>query len=179
MVEHNINDRHLLDVKSYQEIERIKEKLEETEIFILRDQSGKKMYSNALKRYSEYLLDFQSDIGFFSFPDEVEGDQKFLEGRSKQVHVNVYERNPQARQKCIDHYGYTCRVCEFDFEKTYGEVGKNFIHVHHLIEISSVSEEYEIDPIQDLLPVCPNCHAMIHKKKPAYTIEEVKSFLRK
>ena len=133
--------------------------------------------STALKHYLSYLK-WKENTYFSVFPDEVEGDKKFLEGRSKVVNVNVYERNPKARQKCIDHHGYSCAVCEFDFEEKYGEIGKNFIHVHHLIEISTISEEYEIDPIKDLKPVCPNCHAMIHKKKPAYTIEEVKSFLK-
>ncbi len=132
----------------------------------------------ASKHYLNYLK-WKENFDFLVFPDEVEGDQKFLEGRSKKVHVNVYERNPKARQKCINHHGCACAVCEFDFEEKYGEIGRNFIHVHHLIEISTISEEYEIDPIQDLLPVCPNCHAMIHKKRPAYTIEEVREFLKK
>lgn len=61
-----------------------------------------------------------------------------------------------------------------NFEKKYGEIGSNFIHVHHDVEISTIGEEYEIDAINDLKPVCPNCHAMLHKRKPAYRIEELK-----
>ena len=112
------------------------------------------------------------------FPDEVtEEDQTLLEGKTKKVSVNVYERNPIARQQCIDHYGYKCVICDFDFEEAYGDIGKSFIHVHHLIELSSIGDEYSIDPINDLRPVCPNCHAMLHKTKPAYTIEEIKQHL--
>lgn len=112
------------------------------------------------------------------FPDEVtEVDESLLEGKTRKVNVNIYERNPIARQQCIDHYGFKCTICDFNFEKTYGRVGESFIHVHHLIEISSIGSEYSIDPIQDLRPVCPNCHAMIHRKKPAYSIEEIKGHL--
>ncbi len=112
------------------------------------------------------------------YPDEVSKDEDFLEGKAKQVFVNVYERNPVARQQCIDHYGCACVVCGFDFEKTYGVLGKSYIHVHHLVEISSIGSEYSISPINDLRPVCPNCHAMIHRNKPAYSIEEVKNCVR-
>ncbi len=111
------------------------------------------------------------------FPDEVVEDESFLEGKTRSVKINVYERNPIARQQCIDHYECKCFICEFDFEKVYGELGKFFIHVHHLIEISSIGSEYSINPITDLRPVCPNCHTMIHKRKPAYSIDEVKSHL--
>ena len=66
----------------------------------------------------------------------------------------------------------------FDFEKVYGEVGKEFIHVHHLKEIASIGENYQINPLTDLRPVCPNCHAMLHRKNPAYTIEELQNLIR-
>jgi len=103
-----------------------------------------------------------------------EVQQAFIEGTAKEVILTRYERDPNARNACIKHYGYSCSVCSFDFEKQYGEIGKNFIHVHHLTEISSIGESYEIDPIKDLRPVCPNCHAMIHRKKPLLSIEELK-----
>ncbi|MEY9865380.1 putative HNH restriction endonuclease [Peribacillus sp. B2I2] len=111
--------------------------------------------------------------------EEVDNPEKYTEGGTKQVSVNVYERNPVARRKCIEHYGCSCEVCNFNFERTYGELGKDFIHVHHLKELHTIGEEYEVDPIADLRPVCPNCHAMLHKRKPAYSIEELKSLIRK
>jgi 5-methylcytosine-specific restriction protein A len=100
------------------------------------------------------------------------------EGATNKVLVNKYERNPWARRECITHYGITCQVCEMDFESRYGDMGKDFIHVHHLIPLSSIKEEYEVDPVNDLIPVCPNCHSMLHKKNPAYTIAELKKLLR-
>ena len=91
----------------------------------------------------------------------------------------MYERNSFARQKCIEYHGTACKVCDFNFSNVYGELGKNFIHVHHVIEISTIKKEYEIDYKTDLMPVCPNCHAMLHKKNPAYSIDELKGIINK
>ena len=70
-----------------------------------------------------------------------------------------------------------CFVCGFNFKSAYGNAGDGFIHVHHLKPLSEADEEYELDPVKDLRPVCPNCHAVIHRKIPAYTIEEMKELL--
>lgn len=111
--------------------------------------------------------------------EEVTEAEKYIEGATKQIRVNVYERNLVARNKCLDHYGYNCSACGFSFEKFYGEIGKEYIHVHHIKPLSEIGEEYEVDPIQDLKPVCPNCHAMIHRKNPAYTIEELRLIINR
>jgi 5-methylcytosine-specific restriction protein A len=111
--------------------------------------------------------------GAFGFPDEVAEAQQYLEGAVKSVLVNAYERNPQARQACIDYYGVTCAVCGFDFELTYGTIGRGFIHVHHIKPLCARGSEYSIDPIEDLRPVCPNCHAMLHTSDPPFSIEEL------
>jgi hypothetical protein len=112
-------------------------------------------------------------------PEEVLSAQKYSEGATKQISVNVYERNPEARRKCLEHYGTSCYVCGFKFDRVYGKIGNGFIHVHHLKSISEIGQEYEVDPIKDLRPVCPNCHAMLHRKKPAFTIEELKDIIHK
>ena len=112
------------------------------------------------------------------FPDEVDAVQTFREGAVRQVSVNAYEREPKARQKCIDYYGSSCYICDFDFGKTFGQPGKGFIHVHHLKPLSEIAEEYEIDPIKDLRPVCPNCHAMIHRRSPPFSLEEIQMLLK-
>jgi 5-methylcytosine-specific restriction protein A len=91
---------------------------------------------------------------------------------------NACERNLEARRRCIEHYGARCVVCGLDFGKVYGEVAEGLIHVHHLKPISEVGESYVIDPVEDLRPVCPNCHAVIHlRREPPYLIEDVISFL--
>jgi 5-methylcytosine-specific restriction protein A len=65
-----------------------------------------------------------------------------------------------------------------DFEETYGPVGKGLIHVHHLKALASVGIEYQVNPVADLRPVCPNCHAMIHRGEPMYSIEAVQAMLQ-
>jgi len=111
------------------------------------------------------------------FPEEVVGAQTYYEGATKHITVNVYERNAKARRACISRYGVDCSVCGFNFKSAYGDAGDGFIHVHHLKPLSEVGEEYELDPVKDLRPVCPNCHAMIHRRIPAYTIAEMKQLL--
>jgi 5-methylcytosine-specific restriction enzyme A len=110
-------------------------------------------------------------------PQEVKGSDVLYEGGTRQITVNAYERNSAARRDCIAHYGHSCSACGFSFEEKYGDVGKDFIHIHHLVPLSEVGEEYEVNPKKDLRPVCPNCHAIIHKKKPPYTIDEVRELL--
>ncbi|GAA4362812.1 HNH endonuclease [Kangiella marina] len=104
------------------------------------------------------------------YPEEVPSALK--EGSKKIITVNSYERNSKARSECINRYGVSCTVCGFNFENTYGRRGKGFIHVHHLIPVSDIGDEYEVNPITDLRPVCPNCHAMLHRKG-SISIEEL------
>ncbi|MBC1235718.1 DUF3427 domain-containing protein [Nostoc sp. 2RC] len=119
----------------------------------------------------------EDEVNPIRLPEEVTEIQTYIEGSTKQITVNIYERNPDARQFCIKHYGVICQVCEFSFERVYGVIGEGYIHVHHLKPLSEIGKEYELDPIKDLRPVCPNCHAMLHRKKPAYTIDELKSII--
>lgn len=96
----------------------------------------------------------------------IEAEASLLpEGAKKTISVNKYERNPEARKRCIDFYGTVCQICEFDFEKVYGGLGKGFIEVHHNKPVSEIGESYEVDPIKDMIPVCPNCHSMLHLKR--------------
>ena len=105
---------------------------------------------------------------------EVEPDPEgFAEGNKYQVVVNKYERNTTNRELCLALKGYSCQICGFDFEKKYGRVGRHFIHVHHIVPVSKIGPDYVINPAKDLIPVCPNCHAMLHRKNPPYSPEEV------
>jgi len=109
---------------------------------------------------------------------EVDG---YPEGAITQITVNKYERSSYNRKICLEKYGHTCKACNFNFSDVYGEIGQDFIHVHHIVPASKIkSDNYNFDPIKDLIPLCPNCHAMAHKKLPdPYTLEELKEILKK
>lgn len=109
------------------------------------------------------------------YPDELEPGRKYVEGARKQVRVNAYERDPRARKACLKAHGFNCAVCGFNFEARYGVLGKGFIHVHHLKPLALMDGEYELDPAADLRPVCPNCHAMLHRQEKTLSIEELRA----
>lgn len=112
-----------------------------------------------------------------NFSGEIDDESIFTEGAKKKVTVNVYERNAKARSECLKKHGCRCKVCNFSFFKAYGEIGKEFIHVHHLKPLAGISKEYELNPIKDLVPVCPNCHAMLHTKYPPLSVAELQAKL--
>lgn len=114
-----------------------------------------------------------------SFPDEIQNPEKYFEGLTKASIVNAYERNAKARSACIAFHSPICQACSIDFGEVYGKLGEGFIHVHHKIPLHQINERYEVDPINDLVPVCPNCHAMIHRSKPMLTIEELARNIRR
>jgi hypothetical protein len=109
--------------------------------------------------------------------EEIVAPENYQEGAKHSIIVNAYERNLQAREACIKHFGAKCSVCGFKFGDHYGDLFKDYIHVHHLISLSQIGEKYTLNPITDLRPVCPNCHAIIHKKDPPYRIDEVNQFI--
>ncbi|HZL77529.1 MAG TPA: HNH endonuclease [Candidatus Limnocylindrales bacterium] len=110
--------------------------------------------------------------------EELAVPEKFPEGAKTTVVINAYERNPKARAACIAQHGCCCAACGFNFVSRYGELGKDFIHVHHIKPLRAVAEEYEVDPKKDLVPVCPNCHAMIHRTEPCLSISELREHLK-
>lgn len=109
--------------------------------------------------------------------EEWEATVGLVEGAARQRIVRAFERNPRARQRCLEIFGTACCICGFRFGSTYGAAYEDFIHVHHLLPISEIGEEYEVDPERDLRPVCPNCHAVIHRSERALTIDEVRALL--
>lgn len=132
----------------------------------------------------DYILDVvekhshPADIDTVSIP-EVAGGVGLIEGATIRVTLNKYERSRIARNKCVEIKGYKCAVCGMDFEERYGSIGRGFIHIHHTTPISSIGKDYQINYEKDLVPVCPNCHAMLHRKNPPYTIDELSKIISK
>jgi 5-methylcytosine-specific restriction enzyme A len=148
----------------------------------------RKYFSPAVLEYLEIVLGVslprpsylsqQATLQVAPLPDELDTLMPIREGAKYQVTVNAYERNPIARSRCIGHYGPTCVVCGFNFGAVYGPVAEGFIHVNHVKPLSEIDEDYEVDPVADLRPVCPNCHAVIHLGGGCRSIEEVSQLLQ-
>ena len=115
----------------------------------------------------------------FASPEEVQLAGPLLEGAICRVTVNAYERNPEARRRCIEAHGTSCRICGFAFGAVYGPEAEGYIHVHHIRPLAEVGSEYVVDPVEDLLPVCPNCHAVFHLGGRCRSIAEVQQLLRR
>lgn len=103
--------------------------------------------------------------------------RELSEGARITVQVSRIERDPAAREQCIRIFGTVCSVCGFDFSRVYGEIGLGFIHVHHLKPLAATKAQRKVVPRTDLQPVCPNCHEMLHRQSPPFTIEELKAKL--
>ncbi|NLD38711.1 MAG: HNH endonuclease [Desulfatiglans sp.] len=123
-----------------------------------------------------YACDEVDDI---QIAEEIPTPEKYSEGAKKTIAINAFERSARARRACIRHHGLNCTACGFNFEAAYGTLGEVFIHVHHIIPIGAVGDEYSVDPVKDLVPICPNCHAMIHRVNPPLTIEQLRNILNK
>ena len=148
--------------------------------------TGENLLSHGLRNLLSVDILPEDVLSFIKSPttDETFGidypeDNDFYEGALMTVEVNKYERNQSAREECITLKGCRCIVCEMNFEERYGPIGRHFIHVHHLVPISSIGKEYKLDVEKDLVPVCPNCHYMLHRKPDGvYTPEELKEMLK-
>lgn len=98
---------------------------------------------------------------------------KLDEGEEYFTLQKKYERSPLLRKIAIQQHGVNCNVCGFNFEVAYGSLGKGFIHIHHIERLADTGKKL-IDPRTDLVPVCPNCHAMLHAKMPPLMPAELK-----
>jgi predicted HNH restriction endonuclease/integrase len=135
---------------------------------------SKKSLWNEISSLDEFYL---SDMNEYNMNNSYK--ESLYEGDTNNSKVKRYARSRMARNLCIKKWGVKCIICDFDFKKTYGEVGKDLIHVHHLSPISKVGKNHKVDPIEDLRPVCPNCHLIIHKdKNELCSIAEVKNMIR-
>jgi len=114
-------------------------------------------------------------------PEDVELD--LTEQRQYKAHFRI-ERSSTNARKVKKALGYTCQICEFNFKKKYGEISlskkkEEFIEAHHKVQLSSLPKGEVIKfSIEDFAVLCSNCHKMVHKKNPPYTIEEMKKIIK-
>ncbi|MBN8583403.1 MAG: HNH endonuclease [Anaerolineae bacterium] len=121
----------------------------------------------------EFTARVISDLG------AIEYETEYFEGNKKQRYTNYYERNPRLRARAVEIHGTTCMACGFNFEKSYLERGKDFIEVHHTKPVSELGESTKVDPGEDLIVLCSNCHRMVHRKKDnVLFLEELRSIVK-
>lgn len=123
---------------------------------------------------------YLNEIDLDSIIDAEESVPHKTEGGVAYFYSKKYERNPMNRKNAIEIHGTKCTVCEFDFEKTYGVRGIGFIEIHHTKPLYLLDDEIVINPYTDLVPVCSNCHKMIHRRKDSVlSIEELRLLICK
>lgn len=125
----------------------------------------------------ELLRRMQATEAVFVSPDEVASEATLSEGAVCTVTVNAYERDREARRQCIVAHGTTCCICGFNFGAVYGPEAEGYIHAHHLRPLSESGGRHVVNPVEDMRPVCPNCHAVLHLGGKCRTVEEVRQML--
>lgn len=121
-------------------------------------------------------------LALLSKDDDValhQGEMGLPEGAKMRIEVNRYERSAANRAACIAIHGARCKVCEFDFELVYGQLGAGFIEVHHQTMVSRMGAGYTVDPRIDLVPLCSNCHSMVHRIDPPLDVEGLRKALKR
>lgn len=136
----------------------------------------------------EIIKKIENIISDCFIDDTYDDEQKYFEGKTKTCVKDVFtiNRNAKARKKCLDYYfpkncDYSCLLCGFDFKKQYGSLGSKLIEVHHIESHTTKSKtegSHEIDPIKDLIPICSNCHSIIHRERPAVAIDRMKEIIK-
>ena len=121
-------------------------------------------------------------IAILPIEDETESNEdestRFPEGAVTTVLTNRYERDRRNRAAAISIHGVSCRACGFNMGEQYGEVASGFIEIHHVTPISELGPGYVVDPVRDLVPLCPNCHAVVHRRTPPFSVAELRQILK-
>lgn len=111
-----------------------------------------------------------------------EDDPIAYEGSISYRWHKVIERNPaiveKKKRSILNAHGkLACEICDFDFERVYGELGKGFIECHHKIPLSQIDHETPT-LLSDLSLVCANCHRIIHRNIETHSFEQIKKQIR-
>jgi 5-methylcytosine-specific restriction protein A len=112
-------------------------------------------------------------------PLEEDDESARREGAIEEILSKRYERDPINRALCIEIHGASCMACEFDFSKVYGDIGDEFIEVHHVERLAdNDGVGIAINPLTDLVPLCSNCHSMVHRRTPPYRADELREMMK-
>lgn len=125
--------------------------------------------------------------------EETKGDYSLVvieEGTTEYKTVNQRRRSQKLTRIAIKEFKKAhgnklfCSVCDFDFFKTYRQYGKDYIEIHHvepihLMDTKGVKTMLS-KALQKMVPLCSNCHRIIHRKKgKLLSIAEIKTIVDK
>jgi 5-methylcytosine-specific restriction protein A len=173
-----------IDSKSFAEIDELTNDLHSMNLYVESMTPESSVEHGLLNEIEAHLLEvaisvvvvlLPRPINSYSNPDEVIG---FPEGATESVLVNRYERDPRNRAAAIAIHGYRCLACDFDFKSRYGELGQEFIIVHHVVPVSQIGPDYVVNPAIDLVTLCANCHAMIHRQDPPLSLNQLREIVQ-
>ena len=124
-----------------------------------------------------FALGLQADTPF-AFSDETNLLEARTEGGEK-VFISIRrERDAKLRVDALSMHGFDCMACGFNFGKFYGEIGKGFIEVHHVVPLSEAGRT-ETNPETDLIVLCSNCHRIIHRQNGiCLSLKELKAHVQ-
>ncbi len=150
-------------------------------------ESKKRIPKDQKENRPEYIKDVIVNVlgmilvtDYLALQNEPENELGLPEGASSTIVVNKYERSRANRLLCIKHHGTQCWACEMNFSDIYGKFGEGYIEVHHVTPLAEIREEYVPDCKLDLIPLCSNCHSMVHRKREkALTPQELRNLLNK
>lgn len=169
----------LFDLNNVEELKKLFGKLYSIEQIKREEDTQRKRKTNGFKRYIEFREFEQGAIIEENQPDLKDNEESRTEGGKKVIISIVSERDPRLRKSAIKIHGTTCIACKFNFKTTYGLFGEGFIEIHHVKLLSGASIPTKTNPRTDLVPLCSNCHRMIHRKKGiTLSIEELKQKLK-
>ena len=131
--------------------------------------------NNAEKASEEKFADMLVSFLLSIFPYHTDAEE---EGSPVGEYLTLYERSRVNRAICLAFYGYNCRACGINLKEQYGDVAHQFIHVHHVNMISQ-NGPTKPNPIEDMVPLCPNCHGIAHRRNPPYSVDEIRNMIIK
>lgn len=179
--------KNILEIQDINELREIYNGFGQNYVYVGYERGNKKdglMYYISFleeRNSSNEFNEIKSEIDNFVYEEDDIDNQKAEEGRLITTHYGQYERSQKAKKICLKHYGYVCHICGINYCQKYGDkIGKSVIEVHHIDPINGFhGKSHMIDPIKDLIPVCSNCHSILHSKSKdvPYTIEEAKELL--
>lgn len=108
--------------------------------------------------------------------------EEYTEARRRTSERYFFSRNPSLARAAKQMYGTQCQACGFDFEVIYGEIGKGYIEAHHLNPLSERAENEWTEELKttvdEVTVLCANCHRIIHRRRPALSLDELRAILK-